>query len=146
MKLILIPPRPQPYPHSGVPMLHAWLWRHQVAVAAAPPSAVALPSRVAGFQPFIHAPRVTGGVILGVAEVGGGPRGTVACVPSGTGNGGTGPRRRQRPHAIVLHLLPWHGGGVWTKEGGSMGWCSSPTRTTMRLRGSRCSSLGGGMR
>uniref|UniRef100_A0A0E0BKI9 Uncharacterized protein n=1 Tax=Oryza glumipatula TaxID=40148 RepID=A0A0E0BKI9_9ORYZ len=67
LKLILIPPRPQPYPHSGVPMLHVWLWRHQVAVAAAPPSAVALPSRVAGFRPFIHAPRVTGGVILGVA-------------------------------------------------------------------------------
>lgn len=116
MKLILIPPRPQPYPHSGVPMLHAWLWHHQVAVAAAPPSAVALPSRVAGFRPFIHAPRVTGGVILGIAGVGGGPRGTVARVPSGTGNGGTGPRRRQRSHAVVLHLLPWHGGGVRTKE------------------------------
>lgn len=116
MKLLLIPPRPQPYPHSGVPMLHAWLWRHQVAVAAAPPSAVALPSRVAGFRPFIHAPRVTGGVILGVAGVRGGPRGTVARVPSGTGNGGTGPRRRQQPHAVVLHLLPWHGGGVRTKE------------------------------
>lgn len=96
-------------------------------MAAAPPSAVALPSRVAGFRPCIHAPRVTGGVILGVAGVGGGPRGTVARVPSGTGNGGTGPRRRQRPHAVVLHLLPWHGGGVWTKEG-EEAWGGAHTR------------------